>query len=205
MEDDASAAAAAALEPTFVIDLVPPLTVDGATIEQLKLHEPNGLQVRQAELLMAQSVNVATQRAAHIKLVAAVSGVPQAGIGALPISILNRAADYLQAFVDTFLEPFADPAPELVIDLDPPLEVKDKGKFERLELREPDTSTVAKAEQLVAKGFNIESLRRYKLKLVADVSGVPLPIVELMPIRVLNRGAAYLQGFIESGRRTGAS
>lgn len=94
--------------------------------------------------------------------------------------------------------------PTLDIALDPPLEVKG-GRYDVLRLREPKTIEVRQAESHMRTSVNVETMRRYQIALVAKVADVPEPVVELMPISVLNRAVAYLMGFIEPGQGTGKS
>jgi hypothetical protein len=94
--------------------------------------------------------------------------------------------------------------PELVIDVDPPVILKN-GTYNELRLREPKAGEVRQAEFHLRASVNVESMRRYQIALIARVSGWPEPAVEGVPISKLNEASAFLQGFIEGGRPTGAS
>ena len=92
----------------------------------------------------------------------------------------------------------------LTVELKTPIELKGQRHTE-LVLREPRAIDVRQAESHLRASVNVETLRKYQIALIAKVAGVPEPVVEAMAITQLNEAAAYLQGFIEAGRKDGAT
>jgi hypothetical protein len=92
--------------------------------------------------------------------------------------------------------------PTLSIQLAPPIVFKG-GNYTSIELREPKAGEVRKAEGQMRNGIHSESLRLYNMHLISMVSGLSIPVLELVPIGQFNEAAEYLAGFIESGRGTG--
>lgn len=90
----------------------------------------------------------------------------------------------------------------LIIPLDPPVEFKG-GKYEQLTLREPNLAEVRKAETRLRNQSNVEALRAYQVALIALVAGVPEPMLDLLPIRIVEKGWRYLEFFLGGGQATG--
>lgn len=82
---------------------------------------------------------------------------------------------------------------ELVIELEPPI-VFQGANFAELRLREPTSGAVRKAE-VHLKSTTSEAMRLYQIALVSNVTGMPIPAVEMLPISKLNRAASYLGAF----------
>lgn len=97
------------------------------------------------------------------------------------------------------------PDPELVIELDPPIEVQGGMKCERLVLREPTGAEVRQAEGHLRKGVNSETVRAYQHALISKISGVPHQVIDQMPISKIAMASEYLQSFVNPSRATGES
>ena len=93
--------------------------------------------------------------------------------------------------------------PEYIIQLDTPIS-KGGDECTSLTLREPKGIHVRRAEQEL-KETSVESMRRYQFRLVSEVSGVKVTLIEEMPVSVVNRAASYLQSFVQADLETGES
>ena len=66
---------------------------------------------------------------------------------------------------------------------------------DQLELREPTTGEVEEAQRKLTANTS-EAMRAMQIHLIALVAELPRPIVEAMPISIINQGSRYLTGFI---------
>ena len=90
-------------DPTRTIDLDPPVEAkDGAVYTELRLSEPTGGQVLNAEKhLKGASIGPADLRMYSLTLVSQNSGLPFSVIRDLmPITVINEATRYLQSFIE---------------------------------------------------------------------------------------------------------
>jgi Phage tail assembly chaperone proteins, E, or 41 or 14 len=94
------------------------------------------------------------------------------------------------------------PEPSFTIDLEPPV-VWNGGEFKQLVLREPRTGEVRQADEQLRGGITQAGLQLRSIHLVSKVSGVPVPVIELMGISRLNLAMAYLGPFLNFGPKTG--
>ncbi|WP_075632573.1 phage tail assembly protein [Novacetimonas hansenii] len=100
-----------------------------------------------------------------------------------------------------------DAAPEdddgrtLVIDLDPPLEVRKVGTFEELHLHEPNVFQTLCAAQAMGRTLTPESVYNSQIGLVARISGVPERAVIELRSTILDRAVAFVSSFEEGARR----
>lgn len=94
-----------------------------------------------------------------------------------------------------------DLAPEMIVDLDEPIEWNGKVVTE-LTLREPKASEVLRANKFLAV-VTPEAVNQYQMSLLGSVTGHPRQIIEQLPIRKLTEASNYLQGFISDGLETG--
>jgi hypothetical protein len=88
------------LPETLTIEINPPVEFKGQTFSELNLREPKAAEMRRAEQNMGGDgrVTLATLTNRKIWLVSLVAGVPVPVAEALPISVLLRAANYLEGF-----------------------------------------------------------------------------------------------------------
>lgn len=89
----------------------------------------------------------------------------------------------------------------LVIDLNPPLEVKKTGTFEELRLHEPNVYQVLCATQAMGRQATLSSVYDSQISLVARVSGLPERAVIELPATILDRAVVFVTGFEEDNRR----
>lgn len=92
----------------------------------------------------------------------------------------------------------------LEFTLDPPLVLNEK-TYDTMSLQEPTAFQVESAEMEIGNQASFSAMRRYQIKLVANVSGWPVEVVRRMPISQMLRGFNYLRDFIAAGQETGAS
>lgn len=71
-------------------------------------------------------------------------------------------------------------------------------------LHEPTAVEVMRAE-IELKNMTPETIRRYQIRLVSEVSKHKVPLIERLPIQKLNEASRYLQAFVEAGPETGES
>jgi hypothetical protein len=95
-----------------------------------------------------------------------------------------------------------EPPRTLDIEIDPPIVINDK-TYDVIHLKEPTAFQVEDAEKEMASGMTVYTLRKYQIKLVANVSGIPHPIVQRIPISLVIKAFDFLQPFTASGRPTG--
>ncbi|MFT8850168.1 phage tail assembly protein [Acetobacter orientalis] len=90
------------LPPTLTIELDPPIEVKGgATYSELNLSEPLSGQVLNAEKHLKGNFGAAELRLYALTLVSQNSGVPMNVLrDYCPIGALNKAANYLQRFIE---------------------------------------------------------------------------------------------------------
>jgi hypothetical protein len=86
--------------------------------------------------------------------------------------------------------------------IEPPIEFQ-KGTFETFILREPTAGEVLTSDEQLRNGATHFSLRQRQIFLIHRVSGLPVPVVQKLPISQVNRGWTYLQSFLERGLATG--
>jgi hypothetical protein len=72
--------------------------------------------------------------------------------------------------------------------------------YDSLDLREPTAGDFEKMTKLSAS-----NPAGALLQLIADVSGVALPIIKKIGVRDMNEAGEYLMGFIQSGPQTTSS
>ena len=88
-------------------------------------------------------------------------------------------------------------ADSLEIELDPVV-VVNKIEYPAVKLREPTISQVQRAHAKLddATQPSIGSQREYQLAFVHEVSRLPVPVVDQLPVRVLNEACDYLEAFV---------
>ena len=79
---------------------------------------------------------------------------------------------------------------------------RDGMKLDRITLREPKGIHVRRAESELKSGTP-EQVRAYQIRLVAEVSGTKVTVVDLLPISVINEASSYLQAFVVAGLEAG--
>ncbi|MBV1823377.1 phage tail assembly protein [Komagataeibacter oboediens] len=89
----------------------------------------------------------------------------------------------------------------LVIDLNPPLEVKKAGTFDELRLHEPNVYHVLCAAQAMGRQLTPESVYNSQIGLVARISGVPERAIIELRSTILDRAVMFVTGFEEDARR----
>jgi Phage tail assembly chaperone proteins, E, or 41 or 14 len=93
---------------------------------------------------------------------------------------------------------------QITIDLTPPITF-DNREYTQLVLREPTAGDILLGEEQIKNGMNAWTLRNRQIHLIAKCSGVPVPVVTRLPMRVFNRAWAYISPFYEFGLETGVS
>lgn len=186
------------------IELSPPVEHDGKKIERLVLREPRAIHVQIADAEIAKDVNAFTSRRRDIKLISLVARVDEAVVRALPVGTLNELTGYQQQFVEApaATDYAAERPNRLTLDLEPPV-VFGPNTYTELDLSEPKTGDVERAERELRGGLNSETLRKYQIVLVSKASGLGADVIQSLPIRKLDEASRYLQGFINPGRQTG--
>jgi hypothetical protein len=97
------------------------------------------------------------------------------------------------------MDEFTYVAPELlVLEFDPPVKAKD-GTLTRLELREPTSNEVWVSEQHLTDRNGSRAMRLYQRALVSKVGGIPVEVVDEMPIGAFSKAARHLQSFVQAG------
>ncbi|WP_395371694.1 phage tail assembly protein [Komagataeibacter diospyri] len=89
----------------------------------------------------------------------------------------------------------------LVIDLNPPLEVKKAGTFEELRLHEPNVYQILCAAQVMGRQMTPESVYNSQIGLIARISGVPERAIIELATTILDRAVVFVTGFEEDARR----
>lgn len=188
---------------TSVISLDPPIQHDGGTIGELRLREPTGGEMRDAEKNLDGGFTAEAASAFEVSLIGAVTGVAAAALDKLPVTIMRQARIFLTSF-DVESRLGTTDAPSLDVPLLEPLTVTGIS-YSEISLAEPTVGMRRKAESALRTGATSANARQYQLILVAQASGIPFAAVERFPVSVLNDAEAFLRGFIEPGRRTGSA
>ena len=190
---------------TSVISLDPPIQHDGGAIGELRLREPTGGEMRDAEKELDGGFTAEAASAFEVSLVGAVTGVAAAALDKLPVTIMRQARTFLTAFdVESGLG--RTDAPSLDVPLPLPESLTVTGiSYSEISLAEPTVGMRRKAESALRTGATSANARQYQLILVAQASGIPFAAVEKFPVSALNDAEAFLRGFIEPGRRTGSA
>ena len=192
---------------TMTITLDPPVAYRGGEIAQLDLREPKAREVREAEREYSTEAPWAGAMAYELRLIGMVTGLNQMALDALPIGATNYASTFLQEFVeagarDPAAEEDETPPEAMTLSIHPP--VKFTGTdYTDLDLREPLASEIRKARQLMRTAGSLFEQRRAQMALVTAVSGLPAPVIDALPIRLLNEAARILSRFTVAGRPTG--
>ena len=192
---------------TMTILLDPPVAYGGGEVAELRLREPTGRQVREAERELGAEAPWVNAVAYELKLIGLVTGLPTAALDALPIGATNFAAAFLQEFIEAGADLGADdddaPPPEATtLAIDPPLTFNGVS-YADLDVREPLASEIRRARALMRTAGSLFESRRAQMALVTAVSGLPAPVIDGLPIRLLNQAARILGRFIAAGRPTG--
>lgn len=191
---------------TLTITFDPALPgADGAKIAEVSLREPTVVEVLRAEEAREGKTGVPATRAYQEKLLELVGGIKGDALAAIRMSDFHDAARFLTAFAipgEDAEQPPDPPTPEgLAIEL--PAEVEAMGhRVSRLELAELTLAQMRKAEAGLAKVTPV-TIRVYQIISVALSADLPRPVVEKMPVRIVDRAAAFVQGFSEGGLATG--
>ncbi len=98
----------------------------------------------------------------------------------------------------------AAPPVTLTIPLVPPI-VWQGGTHDSITLKEPTAGQKQTATEQLRNSTNAATIALYEIYLVSLVSGKPVDVVRLLPVSVLNRAMAYVDFFLQDGRRTGWS
>lgn len=79
----------------------------------------------------------------------------------------------------------------------------DNREYQDLVLHEPSVKQVLRADEQLRHGVTPSSMRNREIHLVSLVAGVPVPVIEQLPISTLNRAMAYISPFLTDGQATG--
>lgn len=93
----------------------------------------------------------------------------------------------------------ADLPDSKVITLRHPVTIGDQ-VYDTLELREPTAGEFEKMTKMASS-----NAAGAMLQLIADVSGIALPVIKKIGVRDMNEAGEYLMGFIQSGPQTPTS
>lgn len=191
---------------TLSIPVNPPVTVDGGgTIDGLTLRELTGLEVLQAEeALMKAGGSPAATRMHDGALLALASGVSIEALKRLPVTVTDQALRFVSDLNESNPDPLKNPPPQLQIPL-PDGTSYGGATFERMTLQEPLLGQVWTAEAAFNEGVGLPQIRKFKMLLAAQVSGIPYAAVEKLPVSLINQAAAYCRGFRVAGPQTGVS
>lgn len=86
--------------PKFlVIEIDPPVEWNGRTFSEMRLEEPTGQMIVKSEQELANGANFASLRNYQFALVSNCSGIPRQAIEKMRISQIQKAADFLSAFM----------------------------------------------------------------------------------------------------------
>ncbi len=94
------------------------------------------------------------------------------------------------------------PPPTFTIEINPAIE-HEGGRYEALVLHEPTTGDVLLGDMQLRNGASHEGLRQRQIHIIHRVSGVPVLVVQKLPISKFNQAWAYISAFLDSGRATG--
>ena len=189
-------------KPGLIVTLAAPIAHAGGEILDIKLREPTVAEMRDAERKLTDyTPEVITDY--QVALVMTVSGLEEAAINVLPVSAMRKANTYLFAFG---VRPKNDVDPAEELDLDLPEAIVSSGiTYATLELTEPTVGMRRRAITALRSGNTPGNLRQYDIILTAEASGVPFAVIEQVPVSIVNRAAAYLQGFMQGGPETGSA
>lgn len=176
----------------------------GGTVAALRLREPTGREMREAERTLSDAISVESSSAFEIALIGAVSGLPEDVLNKLKISVMHRARQFVTGFDSESGGRRESQPDQLDLALPAPL-VSGGVTYERLSLCEPTVGMRRRAETALRGGATVANARHYQIVLVAEASGLPFDVAEQLPVSMLNDAQAYLQGFIQPGRRTGSA
>lgn len=94
--------------------------------------------------------------------------------------------------------------PEMELVLAEPIEFAGK-VHTSVVLREPKAREVQQALAALSNATTPDSMIRYNTVLMSAVSGLQRQVIEQLPLRQFNAGAAYLNRLSDSGPATGAA
>lgn len=77
--------------------------------------------------------------------------------------------------------------------------------YTQIMLREPTSDEVRQAEEQLRFGRTPHAMRNYEMHLVAKAAGVPLPVVQKMPVSRVQAAMMYISIFLGAGRATGGN
>lgn len=92
------------LPEVMTIEVKPPVEFKGRTYAEIVVREPTAKQVRQAEQNMGSGVTMGSMRNRKIWLVSLAADIPVPAVEMMPISAVERAAAYLEGFINAGLE-----------------------------------------------------------------------------------------------------
>jgi hypothetical protein len=187
---------------TLVIPINPPIKHEGGEVSELKLREPTGKEMREAERKFDGGMTPEAVSNFEVALVGAVSGVPEVALNKLPVSVMRRASDFVRGF-DVVPAP-AELQETLNLILPEPISVGGV-TYTELNLAEPTVGARRRAETAFRTGQTLANSRHYQLILTAEAAKAGFAAVEMMPVSVLNQAEAYLRGFLQPGRPIGSS
>ena len=193
---------------SLTIELAKPITVKGGALASLKLREPTAQEMSKAEAHLQRGSTPEGVTNFLRSLVGSMTGLTDDALDQIPISKLRQAAEYFNGFSEAALEPAdiglspEDDLPETWdLELPKPLDV-DGLEYTSLPLCEPSTGAQRKAQGQFRQGIGAQTMRLYQIHLVVNATGVPMKVVQRLPVSVLNTAVQYLSGFSDRGRVT---
>lgn len=176
---------AASSLPAITISLTRPISDDaGMSWTEVTLHEPELGHMLNAERDTTSSVTEA------MRLFAEVSGLPEIAIGRLK----TKDAMAIRRVVDGF-EKHASPVDARIdgdrhtIALDAPIELPGQAPISHITLREPDMAVGVIVEK-------IHKMRARQAAMIAELSGIKIPVLRHLKARDIARIEAWLGPFV---------
>lgn len=138
-------------ERSLDIALEPAIEHAGGTVAALRLREPTGREMREAERTLSDAISVESSSAFEVALIGAVSGLPEDVLNKLKISVMHRARQFVTGF-DAQSGGRRESQPES-LELSLPEPVVSGGViYERLSLCEPTVGMRRRAETAARRG-----------------------------------------------------
>ena len=84
----------------------------------------------------------------------------------------------------------------------PPIEFQGQ-TYSELLLREPTTGENLRGAMQMRSGVTQESIMNRQHTIMSAVSGVPVPVIQKLPVSLFNKGWTYIESFLIAGLPTG--
>lgn len=189
---------------TIILVLDMPLRHAGGEITELRLAEPEAQKMFMVWRNIEGGENPESSALFARDLVVKASGLPEAAIGALPVSVMGAAADRISNAIAAEMEGFEFDESVTDFTFDEPVTVGNI-EYTFLPIREPTADEVIKANSHLRTSQGPASQMKYRMSLVSQVTGVPITNVHRFPVTTVMKMARIIEVFSAAGRQTGAS